>query len=379
MRIKLQNKYVLNRDGVYYYVRRIPKDVGKFYPRNRLYFSLRTKSHTSACKAALSVTQKLDDYWLGIRLKNLMIPQLYAATDAINDTPKLSEALYHYLQLKGNGKSKAFVQTAERAVAYVTESLGDRPISAYSSSDAGIFRDWLTKRGLSADSVRRTFATVRPIINLCIREKGLDCTNAFANTFMPESEARPPRKPVPNEIILSVQKECREIDDDVRHLIALISDTGMRLSEAAGLMIEDIHLNEGIPHLSLRPHPHRRLKTKDSERDIPLVGASLWAAKRIVQTASNRFAFPRYANDELCSSNSASAALNKWLKLRAPTNCVVHSFRHSLRDRLRQVGCPIDVIDQIGGWAIASVGERYGNRERKAVMLRWMEEIILEK
>ena len=105
MRIKLQNKYVLNRDSVYYYVRRIPKDVGKFYPRNKLYFSLRTKSHASACKAALTVTQKLDDYWLGMRLKNLKIPQLYAATDAINDKPKLSEALHHYLQLKGNGST----------------------------------------------------------------------------------------------------------------------------------------------------------------------------------------------------------------------------------------------------------------------------------
>ena len=78
MRNKLQNKYVLNRDGVYYYVRRIPKDVVKHYPRNRLYFSLRTKSLTSAHKAAQSLTQKLDEYWIGIRLKNLMIPQLPA-------------------------------------------------------------------------------------------------------------------------------------------------------------------------------------------------------------------------------------------------------------------------------------------------------------
>ena len=74
------------------------------------------------------------------------------------------------------------------------------------------------------------------------------------------------------------------IDDDMRWLIALISDTGMRLGEAAGLHLDDIRLNEPIPHIDLKPHPWRSLKTKGSERCIPLVGAALWAAGRIVES-----------------------------------------------------------------------------------------------
>ena len=38
----------------------------------------------------------------------------------------------------------------------------------------------------------------------------------------------------------------------------------------------------------------------------------------------------------------------------------VQSFRHSLRDRLRAVQCPSDMIDQIGGWSTAGVGQSYG-------------------
>ena len=49
-----------------------------------------------------------------------------------------------------------------------------------------------------------------------------------------------------------------------------------------------------------------------------------------------------------------------WLKPRVSKGCVVHSFRHSLRDRLRAVQCPSDMIDQIGGWAAAGVGQGYG-------------------
>jgi len=43
-----------------------------------------------------------------------------------------------------------------------------------------------------------------------------------------------------------------------------------------------------------------------------------------------------------------------------PEGCVIHSFRHSMRDRLRAVQCPSDMIDQIGGWTTAGVGQGYG-------------------
>lgn len=112
--------------------------------------------------------------------------------------------------------------------------------------------------------------------------------------------------------------------------------------------------------LFLIPAQYRiSLKTKGSERDIPLVGASLWAAKRI-KSQNNQFAFPGYTSINKCAANSASAALNKWLKPRVPSGCVIHSFRHSLRDRLRAVECPPDIADAIGGWSPSGIGQSYG-------------------
>jgi integrase len=92
---------------------------------------------------------------------------------------------------------------------------------------------------------------------------------------------------------------------------------------------------------------------------VPLVGASLWAAKRL-QTHDSSFAFPSYCSQTVCKANSASGALNKWMKPRVRVDGVVHSFRHSLRDRLRAVECPSDIIDQIGGWSSGTVGSSYG-------------------
>ncbi len=99
----------------------------------------------------------------------------------------------------------------------------------------------------------------------------------------------------------------------------------MRLSEAAGLHIDDIKLDEEVPHIDLKPHAWRSLKTKGSQRQIPLVGASLWAAQRIKQTNSvSPHAFPRYTSAKGTNANSASAAINKWLKPRVPEGCVIH-------------------------------------------------------
>jgi integrase len=210
-------------------------------------------------------------------------------------------------------------------------------------------------------TVKRVFASVRAIINLAISEEGFDCSNAFAKTYFPDDDRSNSRQPISMEDIRMVQSLCRDTDDEMRWLIALISDTGMRLGEAAGLLKEDIKIDDPIPYIDLKPHSWRGLKTRGNQRQITLVGASLWAAKRVKESSTtSSYGFPRYTSATGTNANSASAAINKWLKPRAPGGCVIHSFRHSLSDRLRAVQCPSEMIDQIGGWSTASVGRSYG-------------------
>ena len=203
---------------------------------------------------------------------------------------------------------------------------------------------------MTVRTVKRVFASIKAIVNIAITEHGYDCSNAFSKTFFPKEENVSKRKPTPIENIRTIQAKCMEIDDDMRWLIALISDTGMRLGEAVELLKEDIIHKHDVPHVRLIPHLWRRLKTKGSQRDIPLVGVSLWAWKRLLEANGDSiFAFPRYCNENAANANLASGALNKWLQDYVPEGCVVHSFRHSMRDRLRAVSCPSNMIEQIGG------------------------------
>jgi integrase len=149
----------------------------------------------------------------------------------------------------------------------------------------------------------------------------------------------------------------------------------MRLAEAVGLMTKDIVLDHPYPHLKLKPYPHRSLKTRSSEQTIPLVGASLWAAKQILALNTADYCFPRYTNANTCNSNSASAAINKWIKKIAGDNVVIHGFRHSFRDRLREVEAPNDLVDQLGGWSLRSVGQSYGNGYSLEVLGKWIRQI----
>ena len=245
-------------------------------------------------------------------------------------------------------------------------------LKSYSSSDGAKFRDWLIEQGMGINTVKRVFSSVRSIVNLVISEEGLDCSNGFAGTYFPDIERIDERKPIPVELIKRVQHKCKKQDDDLRWLVALLSDSGMRLGEAVGLLKYDIKLDAEIPHINLKPHQWRTLKTKGSERSIPLVGASLWACKRILYSNNSPFAFPRYTNTSNCNANSASASLNKWLKDQLTDDYVIHSFRHSLRDRLRAVECPSDIVDSIGGWTSAGVGQGYGNGYPLDVLNKWM-------
>jgi len=281
-------------------------------------------------------------------------------------------ALYHHL--KGNGKTKLFFESSERSMRYLTDCLGHDDLAAIEISDAGRFRDFLFDRGMSSSSVKRVFSSVRAVIHLAIREQGLAINNLFSGTFIPDDGAKRLRNPIPTEALQRAQLDCQNLDDEARWLISLISDTGMRLSEACGLLVSDIHVDAATPFVELKEHPWRRLKTGLSQRQIPLVGFSLWAAKRVGLSPSG-FAFAKYCNEEKCNSNSASATLNKWLKPRVPNGCVIHSFRHSLRDRLRAIECPADIIDAIGGWATEGIGHKYGAGYDLGVKHRWISRI----
>ena len=377
----ISNDYLTTRNGIYYFQRRVPTDVRSHYKSYSIAFSLKTRTRKIALRAASSLSFQLDEYWMSLRVNQLTsihCRKLKTSVNHASSGASFSDAKDLYLKLKGQGKGESFVAYTERNFGYLIEAVGNKDLMDYAPADGGVFRDWLIKKGLASSSVKRVFSTIRAITNLAIAEYGLDMRSPFANVYFPELDDIKERLPVSTHDIKLIQIHCREADDEMRWLLALISDTGMRLSEAAGLALHDIVLDSKIPYINLKPNDSRRLKTKQSVRKIPLVGLSLWAARQVKAEFSGTYAFPRYTKGGKCNANSASAALNKWLKQIASETVTVHSYRHAMRDRLRAVQCPVDIVDAIGGWTAGSIGEKYGQGYKLDVLHEWMVKLVIQ-
>ena len=375
------------RNGYYYFSRRVPSDLRDHYSYHRIVRGLRTTSAQKAKVQASITSAKLEAYWNQVRLAKSDVIGMSLVRDSSSgsfkvdikqpqsDCPSLLAALEVYLEQKGKGRPKTFRVAAERSCNYLIGLCGNKQLSDYTRQDALQFRDWLVVRGLTGSSITRNFSYLKAVINFALSEYALDVRNPFIGVYHDRSAGVLVRKPIPMEAIRKVQSECHKIDDDIRWLIALISDTGMRLAEGAGLLKRDfIGLDADLPYVCITKHSWRNLKTASSKRKIPLVGEALWAARRIVETENGSdFAFPRYNRRSTTAANSASAALNKWLKQYVPAGCTMHSFRHSMRDRLRAVQCPSDITDQIGGWTTDGVGQGYGSGYPMSVLQEWLE------
>ena len=131
------------------------------------------------------------------------------------------------------------------------------------------------------------------------------------------------------------------------------------MAEIVGLRLEDIDLERAV--VQIRPNHARRLKTPGSTRCLPLVGVAHTAIQKISSGVESEWLLPQYIKEDSCKATHASNALNKWLKAEFD-GLTAHCLRHTIRDRLRAVECPGEIIDQIGGWSShKSVGSSYGH------------------
>ena len=224
-----------------------------------------------------------------------------------------------------------FFHTTERAINIRLS--GDKPADHYSAGCAHLAR--LPEVQLTVATSRRMFSVIRSVMNFASSETGLEFNNPFE--FWPVTRACS---------LSALRFRSAELDRTT------ISDSGMRLSEAIGLSMEDIRLDADIPHLVIQPHPWRTLKTRASQRILPLSGEALWAAGRLDKTG--RFAFPIATAKRAKRQPGAQQVDDDYRRALCPS-----WFPSRIQNRLRAIECPPEIIDQLGGWALPSVGQTW--------------------
>jgi integrase len=159
-----------------------------------------------------------------------------------------------------------------------------------------------------------------------------------------------------------------DLNEDARYVLYVVSETGMRPSEVVNLQEDAIRLDTKIPYVKIQPDG-RKLKTEDSEREIPLVGVALAA----MTLRPKRF--PRYRD----KSSSLSATVNKFLRvngLRPTKDHSVYSLRHSFKDRLVAVGAPDSLINSLMGHK--TYKPKYGKGPSLELKLKYLQQIAFK-
>lgn len=283
----------------------------------------------------------------------------------------LSSAKDLYISDKGKGKKPDFKKQLEVAVAHFLGLFGDLPLADIKRHHAIKYRDDLLAKGNKTATVRKRLNAVSRIIRYAIKHYSLakEIENYFSEMDIPnEGKDTETRAFFTDEELQSLANACRSqepnSDKAERYrILAMLMDTGARLSEILGLLSSDVILDVEVPHILIHEEVEgRTLKTKASTRLVPLVGIALWAAQEQRKVNSTgRWFFPIYASDEDgIKSNSADVTLNNYTRNSTGADLTCHCLRHTMADRIREITTEEAILLAIGGWGRRTVSRSYG-------------------
>ena len=344
-------RYTISRFGTYYYNRRVPSHaVASYGSHIRQALSscpIEAKAYSTRLSSVLEAS------WAAHNNTTTPI-NIPAVVDSFK--PKsylLSEMADEYLSLRK-------IDTAPPKLALETfiSLAGDRDVVSYTRDDAKLFVDVLLSHGNRTATIRRRINCISAILNYAYAELDVDKRNPFGRLFIKgEGQDVHKRGTFTLDQLKQGYDHALSSGSQVKLLMPLLGETGCRLAEIVGLERDDIDMTAEV--IQIRPNSIRRLKTSNSTRTLPLIGYAKEAMLLALQNADDHCLYPRYMKDGTCRATHASNALGKWLK--KDFGLTAHSLRHTFRDRLRASGCPLELIDQIGGWSsIGTIGSKYG-------------------
>ena len=232
-------------------------------------------------------------------------------------------------------------KTKRTSVNYFIDQIGDLDMETITRDIAVKYRDWWMERmvpdaegvvRVKPNTANRHIGNMRTLFEAYYRHLGEeDRENPFRNmyfTAVNRSTVKPFENAwVQNKILLPGMFDGIRLD--LKVIIFSLIETGARLSEIVNLMPGDIHLRAKVPYISIRPRLHRELKTPDSEREIPLVGAALIAMQACPE------GFERYRDKSTLVSANLMKAFRK-RNLLPTKDHVINSFRHAFEKRMQE-------------------------------------------
>jgi integrase len=280
-------------------------------------------------RPALTVSAALDDYWT------------LAADRKLGKSPD---------------QVRRWENPRKKAVRNFIACIGDLPLDDLGRAEFLTFRDWLLSRvqdgQFTAASANKDLIHLGDVLRTVdeLRGLGLDFPMHKLALKQADTGKRPPFSRAWIADKLLAPGALDGLNAEAAGILRLMVNTGCRPLEVANLTAETIRLDCPVPHIDIQADG-RQLKSKNAARTIPLLGASLDAAR------ANREGFPRYR----ASPATVSATVNSYLEengLKESPRHTLYSLRHAFEDRMLAAGVDERVRRDFMGHALGR--ERYG-------------------
>jgi len=424
-------KNYVRRGKWFHYMRRVPKHISRFDKRQHVRIALKTKDEKEAQRLAAIYDNFIERYWRDLIKSGQSDDDLqkfqqasavakahgfaYKDMTAILDSP-LDEVLSRIevavddisgkapallggakkagltlrecpekfwplcadrLLGKSEHQIRKFRNPRRAAIEKLIEAVGNLDVSAIQRSHIIQFRNWLLEKiaagAMTGNTANKQIGYVKAMLHAVAlnEEINVDFKHLFAEIRMKEEAvSRPPFEASYVQNTLLNGQVLNGLNDDARMLVYLMAETGARPSEIIGILPEEFFLDEAVPHFLIQENEIRTLKTKTSERKIPLVGIGLIVARKIAKTGLTRY----WKNPD-----SASGTISKYLRendLTATPKHALYSLRHTFKDRLRDAGAPEEVIDELMGHK--KFGPKYGRGHMLESKHEWLQKIAFD-
>lgn len=426
--------HLINRNGRFYFNRRIPKKYREFDSRTFVRIALHTDSRSEAIRLATLQNLRLEAYWKELAIAGCKLSETYY-TSVVNaarlmglsympsaaiaqlppaqivervsylDKSNLNEKTVQVvlggvntpvIRLDGLlskywGYSKPRILNKSphqvrkwknpriKAIRNLIKVVGNKAVSDLTREDMLLFRNWwfdrLDKNNMTANSANKDITFCKVIVEaVCENLKlPLDVQHLFRKLSFETKDDDARRLPFDTKYITDVllnPANLKGLEEQAKWLLHAFAETGAGISELVGLLPEDISLNDEIPHIAITPRKHTGLKTKYRKRTIPLVGHALDAFR-----ACPEGFFKYRANPDILSTT-----LNKYLReknLMPSEMHSVYSLRHSFQDRLLAANVPDRIQAQLMGHKFGRPS--YGEGGTLAQKKLWMNLVKLKQ
>lgn len=212
------------------------------------------------------------------------------------------------------------------------------PVNMIARKDALAFREWWQARVASGEAkietANKDFGHLSEMWNTWVDLTQTPLPNPFSKLRLDGSDGgtTPPFSRAWVTDHLLADGALDGLNEEARDVLLVMVNTGIRPSELIDAPLSDLVTVAPIPFLRIAANG-RQLKVRHTAREIPLLGVSLEAAKRIVA----RGGMSRYPG----KSPTWSAAVGKFMTengLRETPRHSAYSLRHYVEDQLLAAG-----------------------------------------